>query len=480
MRVLLVQPPVHRESIIAGIMEPLALETLAAALREEARAEEKHEVRVLDLRVERRRAALPALLASFRPHVVGVTGITMDYPCMLDVLSRVKQHDERIATVVGGHHATMCPQEFYLPTVDYIVRGQGITTLPWILRQVAAGTAPTTVPMAGVDVRTDGGFVAGPPPLSPADVPQPRPDRQSVARYRRRYRCQGLTWAVMTTAQGCPFRCTFCACWKVMNGKYVTRPAEDVVDELATIDERHVFLGDDHTFGDVQRAEAICDLIKAAGIKKKILAYCRADVIVAHPDLFRKWADIGLCGLTIGFEALDTATLALLNKKSTVEINEKATRILADVGIHAFAHFLVRPDYGVEDFDRIRDYILRQGITKAVMPTLTPLPGTDLRSTCQTIFPDKHQYYDLAHALIPGRLAPAEIYRQIKRVYFSCFSYERWLKARWKGLVNRFSPGRYAWHEVQTPEFYTIPITRLWLTGQLRAGKMASFLRHFA
>jgi magnesium-protoporphyrin IX monomethyl ester (oxidative) cyclase len=68
------------------------------------------------------------------------------------------------------------------------------------------------------------------------------------------------------------------------------------------IPERHIFVGDDHTFHDAERATHIADLITKKRIKKTFEAYSRADKVVKHPDLFQKWAGAGLRWLVVGFE----------------------------------------------------------------------------------------------------------------------------------------------------------------------------------
>jgi len=75
--------------------------------------------------------------------------------------------------------------------------------------------------------------------------------------------------ALLATAVGCPFRCTFCASWKATQGKYLTRSPEEIVDELASIEEEAVFFADDNRFRNVTRAERICELIRDRGIRKR-------------------------------------------------------------------------------------------------------------------------------------------------------------------------------------------------------------------
>ena len=40
--------------------------------------------------------------------------------------------------------------------------------------------------------------------------------------------------ALIRTTVGCPYRCTFCSLWRIMDGRYHTRELDRIVDELAT------------------------------------------------------------------------------------------------------------------------------------------------------------------------------------------------------------------------------------------------------
>jgi hypothetical protein len=79
--------------------------------------------------------------------------------------------------------------------------------------------------------------------------------------------------ASVHTARGCPCRCSFCAEWKVADGRYLRRSPERVVAELETIEEEWVFFAADVSLVDVERMMRLADLIKGAGIRKRYFLY---------------------------------------------------------------------------------------------------------------------------------------------------------------------------------------------------------------
>ncbi|MHB9091891.1 MAG: B12-binding domain-containing radical SAM protein, partial [Chloroflexota bacterium] len=182
MRVLLVQPKWSLSLVGFNRLarpEPLALEVLKASLP-------NHEVVILDLRVDERPNALTETMASFKPQVVGVTGYTTDVPNARQVLAEIKACDPTIITVMGGHHASLCPEDFDSPNVDYIVIGEGEVTLPDLLDTLESKRDPRAV--EGVIYRENEGQVFSGPRAAIRDLDSsPVPDREATAQYRDQY-----------------------------------------------------------------------------------------------------------------------------------------------------------------------------------------------------------------------------------------------------------------------------------------------------
>ncbi|HEY4937429.1 MAG TPA: cobalamin-dependent protein, partial [Actinomycetota bacterium] len=224
MRVLLVYPNCDREVMAWGdmgaIAEPLALEYVAAACEQAG-----HDAMILDLRLHPEQLEL--MLFAYQPDVVGVTGYSMHVIRNLEVLARVKQILPTCQTMVGGHHATLLPIDFQQPQVDFVVVGEGLHPLGAILAAVAEGRRSPSVPSVwtrcGDEFRW-GGEAEG---FDIDDIPFPK--RSLTADDRHRYY---IDWmrpiALLRTTVGCPFRCSFCALWKIMDGKYYRRELEPV------------------------------------------------------------------------------------------------------------------------------------------------------------------------------------------------------------------------------------------------------------
>ncbi|MGE5420086.1 MAG: B12-binding domain-containing radical SAM protein, partial [Chloroflexota bacterium] len=243
--------------------------------------------------------------------------------------------------------------------------------------------------------------------------------------------------ALLMTSRGCPFRCNFCACWKLMDGKYAARTAESIIVELKSMPERMnvVYFSDDNTFHDIGRMWKLNSLIRENGIRKKFQMYARADTIIKHQDLFRELTGSGLQFLTVGLESIRREDLDYYNKKTSVEINNQAIMILKKLNIHIMAHFIIRPEYGKEDFAELYRYVSRNNLFRPAYPVLTPLPGTDLFEEKYNEFQTRnYDYFDFVHSILPTKLSKKEFYRQLSGIYVKSYSPLRVVAHR----LNRF------------------------------------------
>jgi radical SAM superfamily enzyme YgiQ (UPF0313 family) len=216
-----------------------------------------------------------------------------------------------------------------------------------------------------------------------------------------------------------------------MNGKFVTRDIKSIAEEIRSLppEIKVIYFSDDNTFVDVKRAWKLSAMLKEINSDKKIQMYARANTIVKHPDLFRNLKDSGLHYVTIGIESCKDEELVKVNKKSTVEMNNEAIRILKQLGIHILAHFLVFPDFTVEDFGQLFQYVKDRNLFKPVFPVLTPLPGTELfEQTSDQILIKDYDFYDFAHSPLPTRLNRKEFYHQLANLYLKSYTIKRYLK----------------------------------------------------
>ncbi|MHB8175920.1 MAG: B12-binding domain-containing radical SAM protein [Thermoleophilia bacterium] len=416
MKVLLVQPPQFGKPGFTkvALVEPLGLEMVAGALVPD------HEVRIHDMRVD---GGLEQALANFRPDAVGIScSFTIDV-FRTQKIAQVAKDNGAPFVFIGGLHASLNPSDFSGEAIDAIVIGEGEFGAPELINTLRDGGDLNSVP--GLMLNTADGQIstgARKPVDNMDDLPFPARDLVPKRRRRRYFFNFWKPLATIETARGCPHRCNFCSVWAFFEGRCRTKSPERVVEELARLKEKFVLITDDNFLMSVKRADAIADLLMARGIKKHYSFQARSDTIVKHPEIIAKWHKVGLSHVFIGFESLDEEELKAVNKKNSVATNDAALKIIRGQDVSVTGAFIINPDYGHQEFERLRNYVTSHGVNVPQFTVLTPLPGTDLfREIEGKIVTRNYELYDFLHSVVPTKLDPAEFYKEFASLYRTAY-----------------------------------------------------------
>jgi hopanoid C-3 methylase len=429
MRVLLVKP--HPELLVArrlqeGFLhlEPLELEIVAGGLGPE------EEVKILDLSLHGKDpfAIFEKEVKQWHPDLVGFSGYSTNISVIKKLAQLTKSIKSDIITVVGGIHATLLPLDYAIPQIDIIVRGEGGVVLREVVARYKAGQ-----PLYFDDVALsvcDPDFIRKanlPPPAYPQVNKIPAPRRDLVKR--SSYFCVWTSSktgkldelfpqvASLRTSIGCAFSCSFCVIPHLMQGKYLQREPEDVVDEISELKEKYIYFLDDEMFLNAERSSRIAELLLSRGIKKEYSSWVRSDTIAKHPELFKLWEKAGLSTVFVGLESMDEAKLSEYKKRLPVETNRRAITILKEIGITLHAAFIVHPDFSVEDFARLEKEVLALCPAEVTFTVLSPSPGTEFwRENKDKFICDPYNFYDCMHTILPTRLPLRTFYRHFSRL----------------------------------------------------------------
>ncbi|MEW6515737.1 MAG: radical SAM protein [candidate division FCPU426 bacterium] len=411
MKVLLVEPPVSPYDIptgLAGLPEPLALESIASKMRE------KHEVDILDMRLEDN---LDVYLRKYQPDVVGVGSVTANHHLAKKILSEAKKYNREALTIIGGHHVTFMPQDANESYIDVIVVGEGDFTAANVVD--AFSNKEPLDEVQGIVINRNGNQIqTKPASLIDMDV-LPLPSRDLVSKYRTQYFQRTHRPIVsINSSRGCPYKCKFCSLWKMNRGKYRTRSAELVVNEIEGFKEDFVDFIDDNSLENINRANKIADLIIERRIEKQYKMYSRATTVANNPKLIEKLSSVGLKMLLVGFESIMDNQLNSWNKKSTFQINQRAIEILKKNNVEIAAYFVVDPQFGIEEFESLSRYVNKMGISDPVFTILIPFPGTDLyEERKHEIYWNDYRIYDFFHTVFKPKLPLEEFYDQFSLLY---------------------------------------------------------------
>jgi radical SAM superfamily enzyme YgiQ (UPF0313 family) len=409
MKILLVNPPNCGRSIpeeLYGIDslkmilrgEPLSLEALAGNL-------DCHEVKIVDLK------AAPdtfiEILTDFHPGIVGITGVTCEANTMLKLAAMAKKL-LGATVVVGGVHASNDPYFFNREEMDYIIVGLGKLSFRELVDALEMGNIGKVI--SGVAKTNPGGaLIFAPREFTRDDLVEEKAPRYDLTSpYRGYYFLEsfGFSLGLVSTAFGCPHRCSFCSIKNITGGHYLTHGPETVIRDIRLLGDIPVIrLVDANTFGNISQSRILCQKIGESGIKKQFVADVRSDTVVRHPDLFREWRKAGLRSVIIGFEEIDDGRLNTMGKANTIAMNSKAIHILHDIGITIVGDFIISPDFDEDQFQALRDYLEKNPVDLLMPSILTPLPGTPLyESMKEKVTIHDLDYYTLTNAVVPIRM----------------------------------------------------------------------------
>jgi radical SAM superfamily enzyme YgiQ (UPF0313 family) len=414
---LLVQPPQGTRFGLTRILrvEPLGLECVGAAVRERG-----VEAELIDLRIDSWNSLDRAL--DDPPDLLGIScAFTTDVYPTLEVARFVKERYPDLPVVVGGHHASLVPDDFFHPHagVDGVVIGEGEGPAGDLVDALRHKTPMDAVPGVMTWTNRAMGFCQQATRHGPDSIP--RPDRALTARYRKWYHHgQAVPSASVESSRGCPFDCNFCSVWVFYQRRARRRTPETIVGELEHLDEYEVFFTDDIAFLHYESYKELAERILASGMKKTFTCETRCDLVIKYRDLFPLWKRAGLHTVFLGVEKIDDDGLKSVNKrtKGGADANVLAIRILKDAGITPLTSFITDPDWGEDRFDRLEEYIGRHELPNPAFTVLTPLPGTELYKQRQhELTTHDYGYYDVIHAVLPTRLPLERFYERLAQLY---------------------------------------------------------------
>ena len=188
--------------------------------------------------------------------------------------------EKGIPTVIGGIHASMCPEEAGR-FVDCVVTGEAESVWPKVIEDYSNGLLQKRYTGALTDL-----------------IKSPKPRRELFH--------PGYIFASIQTTRGCPMNCDFCSVTAFNGSHYRYRPIDEVIDEMEEIPQRNIFILDDNIVGNTTKAQArAIELFKAmiaGGIKKNWIGQASLNV-ADNEEVLKYAAESGCRMLFIGIES---------------------------------------------------------------------------------------------------------------------------------------------------------------------------------
>lgn len=405
LRLLCVHPGPLMYSKVFLRLEPLGLELVAAAARAAG-----HDVRLIDLQADST-ARYERLVRRWRPDAVAIAGNYLaNIPEIIDLAKRTKALAPATFVLAGGHSVSFIARDVLdhaEGAIDCVLRGEGEAAIADLLAAVAAGGALDRVAGAVFP----GG--EGAPPRFAASLDELMPARDLLRRRRRYFLGRMDPCASIEFSRGCPWDCNFCSAWTFYGRSYRVKSPEVAAAELASIKEPGIFIVDDVAFIRAEHGMAIADAVARLGLKKRYYLETRADVLLRHPEVFRRWRELGLEFIFIGVEAIDAEGLQRFRKRVPLGQNFEALAFARSLGVEVAINIIAEPDWDRERFRTVREWCLE--IPEIVnISVSTPYPGTELWHThAGELITRDYRLFDIQHAVLPTKLPLADFYAEL-------------------------------------------------------------------
>jgi len=408
--VLLVRPKPHKDTIgLKNIMicEPLELEYLVSNIAPELKAH--YHLIIVDMLIDPTK--LMAHVKKHQPGAVLFTGYNTHVNLIKAFSKEIKDHDSNIVTAVGGVHVEVVPEDFRDVHIDVLLWKNGIDAFNKLLKGLLNKT-----PLSAIQREIDGQTLN-------TSFAYNHPDRAINAAYRKKYYYMFHNpCALIKTSFGCPFKCSFCFCHEITNGKYYERPIEDVISELKNIVEKEIYIVDDNFLFSESRVRKFIEALKTEKLDKHFLIYGRADFIAKNPQLMADFKGVGLQGVIVGIESVREKDLLSYDKLTTVKINEAAIAILKALDVECYSTLIIPLDFNKKDFNDLLMWLRKNSVYFVNLQPLTPLKGTAIYQSYINDFiedPNNVALWDMAHIVLkPTYMSKRWFYFRILKLYY--------------------------------------------------------------
>lgn len=316
----------------------------------------------------------------FDADVVFIGMFTFAAPRGYEIADEIRRQSGAVV-VIGGLHATMCPEEA-AAHADYVLLGEGDETILRLLDALQADEEPAFAGVAHMD--TDGTLHSTGMPAPPHDI-DTIPDRYLVWNYRKMAGHNTL-WGQVHASRGCPHNCDYCSLVRLYGHRVRTRSPQNVVEGIrrciAFHDEgRHristvLWLTDDNFFADRPWALAVLDAIIESGIDYRFTIQARYEVGF-DDEMLERLARAGFVELALGIEFIDDDAFREFHKRSTKSGIERAIANIRAHGLRVRGLFIFgaqsnRPGVG----KAVARFAMDNGIQGILLQSMYFIPGT--------------------------------------------------------------------------------------------------------
>ena len=384
MKALLIEPNIN----LYALIPTMSLAYLKGFIKETTR----HEAKIIDLVFHKKdwKRHLIEEIRKEKPDLIGLSVLSFNYLESLKIARFIKNNFD-IKIIFGGVHVILSPENVIQNNeVDIVCTGEGECVLEELLDNDLNCTG-----VRGIWYKAGGQIIKNKNRRLIENLDNLAfPDFNDFDL--EKYFAINHNHLPITASRGCPYACSYCsnhALKKKLEGKYVRfRSVDNIIQEIELrIKQYHkegfkyLYFFDDTFILDRDFVLEFCKKFKGRGLNKLIKwnVNVRADLVT--DEIIKSMKDAGCYEARMGVEAgSDYIRNKVYNKNITKEQIFNAFGTIKKYGLQLRLYFIVGAPYETMGMMEESLEMAKQSLADdAFFTPLYPLPGTEIKKTCE-------------------------------------------------------------------------------------------------
>lgn len=393
MKFLLLYPPRPGST---NTVPPVGLLSIGAVLEDLG-----HEVKLIDSALSGLKGeALARKIHSYSPHMLLLSAFSSDVEVLTGELPLLRETLGDTPILLGGPHASCRGVKALddLPEVDTMFLGEAEESIVEFLRDPSAR-------IHGVIRRTDPWDTSPRHVEDLAGLPIPAWHLAPPARYSglpNGVLYRRMPFAPIITTRGCPYKCTFCAGFRITGRNIRHRPLPMVWDEIDLLVKKfgvkEIHIEDDNFTFDADYAASFCE----EAIRRQYPVFystpngVRLDSL--DRDLLELMKEAGWYVIHCGIESGSDRILRSIRKNLSTSVVREKISLINRVGLSTAGYFILGlPGETEDDMEKTISFSLSSGLSWAHFAAFLPIPGSEAGDRWFRDHPDSEGIWKVFH-----------------------------------------------------------------------------------
>ncbi|MEA3492770.1 MAG: radical SAM protein [Candidatus Margulisiibacteriota bacterium] len=254
-----------------------------------------------------------------------------------------------------------------------------------------------------------------------AEGPLPAYEKIDLDNYH--YELMGGRFAILETARGCPYQCSFCL--KIMYGDKVIKKdiqkVKEEIDLLVKLGAKNIYFIDLELTIEKERVRAIANYIIEKEYKFNWCCQTRADAI--DRELLALMKSSGCKLIHFGIESGSQRVLDSTNKKISIQKIRLGIKLTKEAGIKTAGFFMFGfPGETKQEMEQTIEFAKELDVDYASFHAVIPYPGTKItkapdESVSKLVKKAYINFYFRPIRIISALLRPKLLFNQVKLFY---------------------------------------------------------------